>query len=229
MYIAQSIWNHGPEIQRRMEEIGLQRPVFENDEINDISSYLRELSRNKPVRIQYISIGNPKEGSQLFMTKGCVTCHAVSQSGSSRGTRLSDMNLHRSVTTIAGIMWNHIHLMVQAMDEEELEWPSFEASELADLIAYLYFFDYIGITGDTKAGQAIFTAKQCIQCHGPDQPHVLSTTMVLRSPTELIRTMWNHAPYMHEKALARNIPWPELSADEFRNLYTYLTKSAEGD
>jgi mono/diheme cytochrome c family protein len=229
MYIAQSIWNHGPEIQRRMEEIGLQRPVFENDEINDISSYLRELSRNKPVRIQYISIGNPKEGAQLFKNKGCATCHGVGKSGSYRGTPLSGMNLHHSVTAIAGIMWNHTHLMVQAMDEEGLEWPSFEASELADLIAYLYFFDYIGTTGDAKVGQAVFNAKQCSRCHGPDQLHALGSSIVANSPTELIRTMWNHVPFMHEEALARNIPWPELTADEFQNLYTYLTKSAEGD
>jgi mono/diheme cytochrome c family protein len=229
MYIAQSIWNHGPEIQRRMEEIGLKRPVFKDDEINHISTYFQELSRGKPVRTQYISIGNPKVGAQLFMTKGCATCHAVSQSEDSRGTRLPDMNLNRSVTAIAGTMWNHIHLMVQAMHEEDLKWPSFEASELADLMAYLYFFDYIGTTGDAKAGQEVFKAKQCIRCHGSDQPRALSPSIELNSPTELIRTMWNHVPFMHEEAVAKNIAWPELTASEFQNLYTYLTNLAEGE
>ena len=132
------------------------------------------------------------------------------------------MNLHRSVTAIAGTMWNHGNLMWESMQEEEIEWPTFEGAQMADLIAYLYFFDYESSPGDPEAGQQVFEAKACAQCHGLGKPREFSRPTFPGKPADLIRTMWNHVPYMHQLTMTKNIAWPELTAEEFRNLYAYL-------
>jgi cytochrome c551/c552 len=222
LYIAQVIWNHGPDMQKKMIAMGIERTTFDNEDITHISAYLREFSRDRSPKRQYMSPGNPKEGSKLFNVKGCSRCHATDEDQPSEGARLSEMNLHRSVTAIAGTMWNHGNTMWKAMQEEGIEWPTFEGSEMADLIYYLYFFDYQSSPGDSKLGKHVFQTKSCSKCHAPGEPLAFDRTIYLATPTDLVRTMWDHVPYMHELIITKNIEWPELTAEELRNLYAYL-------
>lgn len=222
LYIAQVIWNHGPDMQKSMEELGIERPMFEDEDITHISAYLRALTRGQPTKSHYMSPGNPKSGSKLFMIKGCSSCHAIEDDQPSTGARLSEMNLHRSVTAIAGTMWNHGKVMSDVMEEEGIDWPTFKGSEMADLIAYLYFFDYQSSPGDTRKGKRVFKAKSCAKCHAVGETLAFTGSIYLATPTDLVKTMWNHVPYMHELVITKNIKWPELSPDELRDLYAYL-------
>ena len=230
LYIAQVIWNHGPEMQEEMIALGIERPTFGDQDITDISAYLRELSRGKFTRRHYMSPGNPRSGATQFEEKGCINCHATAPDQSSEGAWLGEMDLHRSVTAIAGTMWNHGNIMRQEMKEKKVNWPTFEGSEMADLIAYLYFFDYQNAPpGNSREGKRIFETKSCQQCHGPKQPQAFSRTIFLATPTDLIQTMWNHVPYMHELVVTKNIEWPELTEQDLRNLYTYLLQLSPGE
>ncbi|MFQ6675097.1 MAG: c-type cytochrome [Fidelibacterota bacterium] len=222
LYVAQVIWNHGPEMQKKMQEMGIERPVFDNEDITHISAYLREFSRIQPSRKQFMSPGNPRRGSELFVTKWCSHCHADRRDQPSAGPRLEEIDLHRSVTAIAGSMWNHGNTMWQAMQEENIGWPTFEGPEMADLIAYLYFFDYHGSPGDPGVGAGVFRDKGCASCHAPGERVAFHWSPEKTSPTDLVRTMWNHVPLMRELIVTSNIPWPELTADELRHLYAYL-------
>ncbi|MFQ6616806.1 MAG: c-type cytochrome [Fidelibacterota bacterium] len=224
LYIAQVIWNHGPEMQKKMHELGIQRPTFDDQDITHISAYLREFSRTRPSRRQFMSPGNPQRGRELFVTKWCNHCHAARKDQPSTGTRLEDIDLHRSVTAIAGSMWNHGNTMWKAMQEEDIGWPTFEGSEMADLIAYLYFIDYRGSPGDPGMGSGVFREKACATCHATGElgPAPAEWSPGETSPTELVKTMWNHVPLMRELIVTSNIPWPELTADELRHLYAYL-------
>lgn len=222
LYIVQSIWNHGPAMQKQIEARGLERPTFADDDITHISAYLREFSRGTATRRHYMSPGNPQTGAVLFRTKGCTNCHASEPGAESVGTALSDMDLHRSVTAIAGTMWNHGPMMWSAMEDAGIRWPTFKGSEMADLIAYLYFFDYQGQPGDPAVGQLVFDQKGCAGCHGQGEDLELGPDHPLSHPLELVTTMWNHVPHMRELTLSRSIPWPELSAEELSHLYAYL-------
>lgn len=228
LYTAQVIWNHGPEMQKKMIARGIGRPVFDDNDITDISAYLREYSRGQTVKRQYMSPGNPGAGFRLFKEKGCVKCHSMVRGRPSVGPGLHDMDLHRSVTATAAGMWNHGSMMGKVMEEENIRWPEFKGSEMADLIAFLYFFDYYGSPGSAKKGEQVFRTKSCIKCHGTHTDNTGDTGVTfgksirLDTPNDLVRTMWNHVPYMHEVTITKNIKWPELTEKDLRDLYAYL-------
>jgi len=199
-----------------------QRPVFENKDIINISAYLRESSRSRTSKRQFMSPGNPRNGSELFSSKGCGYCHSIEEDKNSIGPKLSEMNLRISVTDIAGIMWNHGNNMWEAMKDEGIEWPVFKDAEMADVIAFLYFLDYLGTPGDPIEGENVFQTKACINCHGPEGDYAFDEYIKLEKPSNMVGTMWNHVPYMHEIMTIINVPWPELSPKELRDLYSFL-------
>jgi cytochrome c551/c552 len=222
LYIAQVIWNHGPAMQEKILEMGFQRPAFENMDIIHISAYLREFSRSRTSKRQFMSPGNPLNGSTLFLTKGCGYCHSAKEGETSIGPKLSEMNLRVSVTDIAGTMWNHGNNMWKAMKEEGIEWPVFKDAEMADVIAYLYFLDYLGTPGDPNEGEKVFQTKACISCHGPEEDFAFDESIKTERPSDMVSTMWNHVPYMHEIMTKMNVPWPELSPKNLSDLYSFL-------
>lgn len=222
LYIAQVIWNHGPAMQEKILEMGVQRPIFENMDIIHISAYLREVSKSRPLKEQFMSPGNPKNGLILFRTKGCGKCHSSKKDETSVGPKTNEMNLSGSVTDIAGTMWNHVNDMWEVMKNEKIEWPVFKDAEMADVIAYLYFLDYLGIPGDPIEGEKVFQTKACITCHGPEGDFAFDESIKMEKPSEMVSTMWNHVPYMHEIMTKINVPWPELSPENLRDLYAFL-------
>jgi mono/diheme cytochrome c family protein len=222
LYIAQVIWNHGPAMHERILEMGFQRPVFENGDIIHISAYLREFSRGRTSERQFMSPGNPQNGATLFLDKGCGNCHALDDGKSSLGPKLSEMNLRISVTDIAGTMWNHGNAMWEAMKNEGVEWPIFKNAEMADVIAYLYFFDYLGNPGNPIDGEKAFLANACANCHSPGENFEFDESIKTGKPSDMVSTMWNHVPYMHEIMTKINVPWPELSPKDLSDLYSFL-------
>jgi cytochrome c2 len=128
-------------------------------------------------------------------------------------------------------MWNHSFAMNDAMRARGIEWPRFENSELADLVAFLYFLPFSDRPGDALRGEEVFSNRSCELCHSPaglqeDQipitgPDLVGTT-VASSPAALVAAMWNHAPVMREAILAEGRPWPELSGGDLRDLRSYL-------
>lgn len=222
LYMAQVIWNHWPRMKKEMTARGIKPPTFGDKDITDISAYLREYSRGQFAKRRYMSPGNPKAGAKLFEEKGCIKCHSPEPTHSSKGTRLNKMKLHRSVTAIAAAMWNHGDIMEKLIQIEKISWPEFKGSEMADLIAFLYFYDYYGQPGSPVRGKQVFRTKSCIKCHGSDHPLTIANINLFATPTGLVSTMWNHVPYMHELTMTKNIDWPELSEVDFRDLYAYL-------
>jgi cytochrome c2 len=227
LYVAQVIWNHGLTMQDRMAARGIKRPNFNDGDIADISAYLREYSRGQSVKLQFMSPGNPEAGKKMFRDKGCARCHAVTGGKASVGPALNQMDLHRSVTSIAARMWNHGGQMGELMKEQNIRWPVFKESQMADLIAYLYFYNYYGYGGNAARGKQVFISKSCIKCHGRESPLHLGKDNPLTDPGDLVRTMWNHVPYMREVTITKNIEWPKLSETELRHLYAYLLKQSK--
>jgi cytochrome c551/c552 len=232
LYLAQSLWNHGPEMEIEMKKEGLKRPKFEKGEIVDLSAYIREASKGTYRERVYMSPGNPQRGKTVFKDKGCQKCHVTKGTVKKVGPRLDELNWDYSVTEIAGLMWNHGSEMGKHMEGKKMKWPNFTGREMADLIAHLYFLRFEGKPGDPKVGLAVFSAKGCSSCHGergtggesgPD----LSHSYALSSSIDMAQIMWNHAPVMEERIIEGDVDWPEFSEKEMQDLYAFLRTLGE--
>ncbi|RMF94260.1 MAG: hypothetical protein D6736_00325 [Nitrospinota bacterium] len=129
--LAARLWTHGPKMLKAMEELGLERPRFSEQEIADLLAYLYFL----PYREEE---GDPKQGEILFTIKGCSNCHSIRGKGGDSAPDLAQSDQIRSAIDIARAMWNHAPVMIQLLAEEYLRpLPTFQAREMADLLSYL--------------------------------------------------------------------------------------------
>jgi mono/diheme cytochrome c family protein len=115
LYIAQSIWNHGPAMLDSMREMNLTPPLFAEGDLADLSAFVRQQAAAGPQERLLLSPGNPNRGRQLFTARGCVACHGVRGASGSSGPNLQQFDLQRSAETVAGMMWNHALAMRDAM------------------------------------------------------------------------------------------------------------------
>ncbi|UCF65848.1 MAG: c-type cytochrome [bacterium] len=229
LYLAQSLWNHGPEMDREIRKRGLTRPKFENKEIVDLSAYIREATKGIEKESVYMSPGNPKRGKIVFSEKGCTKCHSVKEGENSNAPNLGDLEWDYSVTEIAGLMWNHGAEMGELMEKKNIKWPVFDGKEIADLIAYLYFIKFEDKPGNPGQGEKLFTDKGCTSCHNKDR---LGPTLMGRlressttfTSIDMAQVMWNHAPVMEERVLEKTLQWPKLTGNEMIDLYAFLTQ-----
>ncbi len=87
-----------------------------------------------------IPLMNPNRGKEIFVSKGCVACHAINGVG---GHDAPPMDAHRDMGLVnpfdfAAMMWNHAPAMVAAQEEAFGEQIYFTGQELADIIAFLH-------------------------------------------------------------------------------------------
>ncbi|MCP4203189.1 MAG: c-type cytochrome [bacterium] len=234
LFVAQAIWNHGPEMFETIRTAGMAVPSFGEGDLADLSAYFRQATAEGPAERTLLAPGNPNHGRELFRSRGCALCHGRNATGGGDGPDLTRADLHRSAETIAGLMWNHASVMSEMMLSRGVGWPSFSTAELADLIAYLYFLPFADRPGDPVRGEDAFSARSCAECHGggaasAHQGSDLAGTAASRSPAAFIAALWSHAPVMKEAILGEGKLWPELSGEDLRNLLAYLQRTREAE
>ncbi|NIR44763.1 MAG: cytochrome c [Gemmatimonadetes bacterium] len=181
---------------------------------------------------------NPLRGAQIFGSRGCVNCHAVDGLGGDVGPDLARSSRHRTIQEFAATMWNHLPIMSQRMQELGIELEELNASEAADLVAFLFTIGYFDPPGDVARGKELFREKKCIVCHqigsrggviGPN----LDFVGQYGSPILVAAAMWNHGPAMAEAMEARGLERPTFSSSELAALISYLesvsSESLDGD
>ena len=228
--IAQAMWNHGPAMAEEFHRLGLSQPKFTNDEMADLLAYLQRAAAPADSEPVYVQPGSPNRGRTLFEQKGCARCHAIRGVGGlpdvpDLGKRREE--LVRSVTEVAGFMWNHGVAMWDKMRERQVPVVKFEKNEMADIISYLYFINYFDKPGDPARGKTLFARKACAQCHaftpgakslGPN----LSTSEGVGSPIEITTAMWNHAQAMEPVMRAKGVPWPKFELGEMTDVIEFI-------
>jgi cytochrome c2 len=225
LYIAQAIWNHGPSMFESLRQHDIEPPSFDEGDLADLAAFIRQKVPPVPQQRVLLAPGNPNRGGELFSAKGCAECHGSDARGDV-GPDLAAVDLHRSAEGVAATMWNHALAMHTTMREAGLGWPSFTTTELADLVAFLYFLPFADVAGDAERGARAFSTHACAECHGVAEaehagPDLLETG-VASSPEALVAAMWNHAPLMREAILAEGRRWPELAGQDLRDLFRYL-------
>ncbi|HSN67662.1 MAG TPA: c-type cytochrome [Thermoanaerobaculia bacterium] len=173
--------------------------------------------------------GDPMKGQVVFVTKGCVHCHAVRGAGGRIGPDLGRTAVKSSFYDLTSAMWNHSPAMAEKMREWHLARPAFEETELKDLLAFVYFLNYFDEPGDAAAGRSLFAEKHCIQCHaigregGTTGPR-LDSLVRGTPPLQIAQSLWNHGPAMIASIRARDLQVPEFDGSEILDLFAYLRR-----
>lgn len=228
--LAEGMWNHGPAMQATQRMRGVATPTFVGREMADIQAYVRAVSREAPRRAVFLEPPHPERGRQLFRTKGCLRCHGDTGRGTPYGPDLRAATVRMRVSEIAGVLWNHSFEMSARMRERGFAFPRFGGTEMADVIAFLYYLRFDETRGDSAAGVQVFRAKGCAGCHRPDTGAAigpdLSRSEAVTAPMRLAAAMWNHAPAMYEVMRTRTVEWPRFEGDEMRDLSVFLRSLA---
>jgi mono/diheme cytochrome c family protein len=106
--------------------------------------------------------------------------------------------------------------------------PKLSDSEMADLLAYLYFVQYMGHSGDATRGRELFREKSCAGCHaaggeGKQGTKDLSASSAVGSPFSWVAAVWNH-PVELEKSGGSQVT-ATFADDEMRDLVAFLQSS----
>jgi len=224
--LAEGMWNHGPAMQEAQTEHRIPIPTFLGREMADIQAYIRSTSSLRNRAVVLLQPPNPANGERLFSGKGCVRCHGPDGRGTRYAPDLRTATLRLSVSEIAGVLWDHSFRMSTAMQSRGFAFPRFQGTEMADVIAFLYYLRFNETGGDARVGAQVFAHKGCTNCHvldgrpatGPD----LTRAAAVRTPLGLATAMWNHAPAMFDVAQSRQVEWPAFEGDEMRDLSAFL-------
>jgi len=224
--LAQGLWNHGPAMQRQQSVQRGRALTFLGREIADIQAYIRARSTTREREIVLLQPPNPTAGRRLFAVKQCAQCHGADGRGTSYGPDLRAATERLRVSEIAGRLWNHQSIMATAMQARGIRFPEFWGSEMADVIAFLYYLRFNETDGNLRTGERLYTEKGCTVCHGvggqqsvaPD----LSQSEAVLTALGLATAMWDHAPAMFDQIQVAATDWPRFEGDEMRDLAVYL-------
>jgi cytochrome c len=229
IFLSQAIWNHGPVMISTMVKLGMKWPVFEGTEMMDLLEYIK-MNAKGPKETAFITPGNPREGRQVFVSKGCVKCHAVRGEGGKGGEDFGKRAkvFYKSLTQIASLMWNKGPTVLARMAQTQSGIPKFSPKEMADLIAYLYFLHFVDEPGNPINGKKLFSELGCSKCHGLDgKPGELMTISLSKyqkaaSPMDIVAGIWDHSGEIEKAMKERGIPWPRFKKGELADLLEFI-------
>ncbi len=226
LFVAQAMWNHGGEMAAVMRGKGVAWPKFSGGEMGDLVAYLQSANEGATSDPVYFEPGSPRRGREVFAAKKCVGCHSIAGAGGHGGPDLArGREFVGSISTIAGMMWNHSQGMSAELARRGIARVTFSGQEMADVLAYLYFVNYANVRGIPDRGGEVFV-KKCSTCHsigggarvGPD----LASAPGLDEPIAIMAAMWDHAPTMDRELRTRRLAWPRLEPGEAADLAAFL-------
>ncbi len=231
--VAAAMWNHGPAMADTMGARGVKRPTFEGSQLSDLIAYMQSVSPEPLEGSLYVLPGRAESGRIIFAEKRCNQCHSVQGVGGKVGPDLAARGRKWGLIEFAAAMWNKAPAMLGAMRERGVWVPTLGATEMADLVAYLYSVEYFADAGDPELGRERVVDKGCLSCHslggsGGDWAGDLSTVTGTESPAAAIAALWNHSAVMATRMEDRDVHWPRLTNEEMADLMAYLQAVPEG-
>ena len=223
LYLAQVMWNHAGKMQKMQKLSGIKIPEFNNNDFADLSAYIAEVSSYGTREKIYMSPGNPLKGEKLFEIKKCSYCHIQNHIGPD----LKNYNFNKSVTEIAGMMWNHALNMEKVMQKNKISWPTFEGDEMANLISYLYFQNQSYVKGSIEEGRQLTQEKGCISCHRTGNSYdtpIISNIGPFNNLDDFSSELWNHLPLMEKNLYIKGKSFPKLLPSDIKSLYLYFNR-----
>ena len=121
--IAAEMWNHAP----RMAAAGAPTVKLGEGQMRDLVSAFWAAKF-------FENAGGAASGSRVFTSKKCAICHNDASSGA---PRLPVQGRDFDGATMVSVLWRHGPRMLDQMKTKGIEWPRFDGTQMADLIAYL--------------------------------------------------------------------------------------------
>ncbi len=222
--IAAVMWNHAPGMEHLFEAKRVRRPSFEPAEMASLLAFLYYLGSLDPP-------GDADRGALLFRQKECQTCHTLGGKGGRVGPDLTGYSRYASPLFLTTALWNRGKAMAAAMEARHVARPSFQGTDIPDLLAYIRSAGggverVYAPPGSPKRGETLFARKRCLECHavrgeggnvGPDLAVQLRGSLM-----QIAGAMWNHGPRMWNAMAGRGIEVPALSTEEMSDLISYL-------
>jgi cytochrome c551/c552 len=219
--LVTDLWNHYPPMHAALKERGLPWFAWTGDQITDMSRYLGSLvPAGSPPPL--LAPGDPQDGDRVFVRLGCGSCH--NPSGGEAWTVWLRKSNSRSAADNGAALLSHLP-KVYAGGHASL--PPLSEREMADLLAYLSLAGTDLSGGDARAGQNVFDVKGCRTCHAlaGDKPGVgpsVQDMPAIGDPYDLAALMLQHAGNMRTVTELRQVPWPQMKADELLDLYAFV-------
>ena len=176
---------------------------------------------------------DPARGSRLFVSKGCVRCHAFKGEGGKVGPDFGRVDLGNTQLDMAAKLWNHIPSMNVGMEQARIIKPNLTGNEFTEISAYLYFLKFFDEPGDANRGRSIFNEKGCSACHplsgkGKEGEPGLDQFPQNISPIFLTQSIWNHGSVMIAHMVKLGMKWPLFEGTEMMDLMEYIKMNARG-
>jgi mono/diheme cytochrome c family protein len=176
---------------------------------------------------------DPTKGARLFVSKGCVKCHALRGEGGKIGPDLGKIDLGGTELELASKLLNHLPSMMQGMERTKILKSPLTGKELSEIFAYLYFLRFFDEPGDPSRGRYVFTEKGCNSCHplsgrGREGAPGLDQFPQNISPIFLSQAIWNHGPIMIAGMTKLGIKWPAFKGTDLMDLLAYVKTNAKG-
>jgi hypothetical protein len=134
---------------------------------------------------------------------------------------------YTSLTRIVSSLWNKGPVIIVRMAQTQCCGPKFTSTEMADLLAFLYFLHYIDEPGNRENGERLFTDLACAECHGSGGNkapirHIDLSRYRNAAPTEIAAGIWNHTVEMRKAVEKQGIPWPKMKKGEMADLIEFV-------
>jgi cytochrome c2 len=104
-------------------------------------------------------------GWGVYVKKGCAQCHGIRSSKGRVAPDLARIQSGPGFYELGAAMWDHLPLMGAKMRKTKIERPTLTPLELVNVLAFIFTAQYNDEPGNAKAGERLFTAKACVQCH----------------------------------------------------------------
>jgi mono/diheme cytochrome c family protein len=127
---ASELWNHAPAMLRLGRENGTAMPTLQRDEMADLAVFLASLRYVEPT-------GSSLVGESVFSARGCARCHGPEADGTRLGPRLTAGDDAYTAVSFTAALWKHGPRMVDRVEEMGTSWPTLEATDIGDLVAFL--------------------------------------------------------------------------------------------
>ena len=127
--LASRLWSHLPQMLREMENSDVEYPLFLEDEMADLLSYLYSIHYRG-------SAGDVERGAAVFRDRECASCHTLGE-GENIGPDLLESDAARTLQDGIRALWNHAPRMVEEMASRGVSWPRLSGGEISDLLSYI--------------------------------------------------------------------------------------------
>ncbi len=165
--------------------------------------------------------GDAGRGKAVFAAKHCAECHGLTSSKIADAKPVAQWESVDHPIQLMTAMWNHGANMRAEFQKRKFGWPDLSSQDLSDLLLYVRSLPVHNAASALRltsgsSGQALFESKGCAGCH--NGKNALPPKLRGKTLTDIAADMWNHQPKMS----AKGAPNPAFSADEMRELISFL-------